>query len=223
MSETQTKTEKTETTPPFWRFSLCFYRQSGVSDACIALQDDCGVDVNLLLFLFWLAADGQLLSADEVKKLDEKVRDWRNLTVIPIRDARRKLKGAPTLVDPTKQEAFRTMVKAVELDAERLQQEIAEVGAEEAYPVVDGVGTGDFSSGGRVEGRVSGVPGGQRQKHKQRNKQQHKPQKQVQVTASRWRKNNANGLHGGAFPLSRPRVLVAGRPVRAARKIPEQL
>lgn len=128
MTDTQTKTEKTKKTEktettPFWRFSLYFYRQSGVSDACIALQDDCGVDVNLLLFLFWLAADGRRLSADEVKKLDEKVRDWRNFTIIPIRAARRQLKGAPTLVDPIKQEAFRTTVKAVELEAERLQQE----------------------------------------------------------------------------------------------------
>ena len=46
---------------PFWRFSLHFYRQPGVSDACIALQDGCGVDVNLLLFLLWLADEGQLL------------------------------------------------------------------------------------------------------------------------------------------------------------------
>jgi uncharacterized protein (TIGR02444 family) len=110
-------------TTPFWRFSLHFYGHAGVSDACIALQDHCGIDVNLLLFLFWLAADRQQLSADEVKQLDDKVRDWRNLTIIPIRDARRKLKGAPTLVDPAKQEAFRTKVKAIELDAERLQQE----------------------------------------------------------------------------------------------------
>jgi len=112
----------TETTP-FWRFSLHFYRQPGVSDACIALQDECGVDVNLLLFLLWLADDGQLLSADEVKKLDDKVRDWRKLTIAPIRDARRKLKGAETLIDPGKQEAFRNKVKAIELEAERLQQE----------------------------------------------------------------------------------------------------
>jgi uncharacterized protein (TIGR02444 family) len=110
-------------TTPFWRFSLHFSRQAGVSDACIKLQDDCGVDVNLLLFLFWLAAEHQLLSADEVKHLDDKVRDWRNLTIVPIRDARRRLKGAPTLVDPIKQEVFRAKVKAVELDAERLQQE----------------------------------------------------------------------------------------------------
>jgi uncharacterized protein (TIGR02444 family) len=108
---------------PFWRFSLHFYRQPGVADACIALQDDCGVDVNLLLFLLWLASQGRALAADEIKKLDDTVRSWRELTIVPIRDARRKLKGAPTLVEPGKQEAFRNKVKAVELDAERLQQE----------------------------------------------------------------------------------------------------
>jgi uncharacterized protein (TIGR02444 family) len=108
---------------PFWRFSLNFYRQARVSDACIALQDGCGVDVNLLLFLFWLASNDRQLSTDDVELLDDNVRDWRNLTIIPIRDARRKLKGAATLVAPARQEAFRTKVKAIELDAERLQQE----------------------------------------------------------------------------------------------------
>jgi uncharacterized protein (TIGR02444 family) len=128
VNDTKTKTETT----PFWRFSLHFYRQPGVSDACIALQDDCGVDVNLLLFLLWLADDGQLLPAHEVRKLDDKVRDWRNLTIIPIREVRRKLKGARTLVDPGKQEAFRNKVKAIELEAERLQQEALYAFAESA-------------------------------------------------------------------------------------------
>jgi uncharacterized protein (TIGR02444 family) len=113
----------TPTETQFWRFSLHFYRGSGVSDACIALQDEFAIDVNLLLFLLWLAAGRRQLSVQEVKSLDDKVRDWRNLTIIPIRDTRRKLKGAPTLVAPGKQEAFRTKVKAIELDAERLQQE----------------------------------------------------------------------------------------------------
>jgi uncharacterized protein (TIGR02444 family) len=112
-----------QTETPFWRFSLAFYRQAGVSDACIALQDGHGVDVNLLLFLFWLASGGRQLAAEHVKQLDDTVRGWRNLTIVPIRDARRKLKGAATFVAPGKQEAFRTKVKAIELDAERLQQE----------------------------------------------------------------------------------------------------
>ncbi len=119
MNDTQAQTETT----PFWRFSLQFYRLSGVSDACIALQDDCGVDVNLLLFLFWLASEGRALAVEEVKKLDNNVCTWRELTIVPIRDTRRKLKGARTLVDAGRQEAFRNKVKAVELEAERLQQE----------------------------------------------------------------------------------------------------
>ncbi len=118
MNETPTSAET-----PLWRFSLNFYRQAGVSDACIDLQDGCGVDVNLLLFLFWLASDHRQLSAEEVKMLDDNVRDWRNLTIVPIRDLRRRLKGTATLVEPGKQEAFRNKVKTVELEAERLQQE----------------------------------------------------------------------------------------------------
>jgi uncharacterized protein (TIGR02444 family) len=108
---------------PFWRFSLYFYKQPGVSDACIVLQDDCGVDVNLLLYLFWLASERRQLMVDEVKSLDQKVKSWRELTIIPIRDTRRSLKGAATLLEPNKQEAFRNKIKAVELEAERLQQE----------------------------------------------------------------------------------------------------
>lgn len=108
---------------PFWRFSLHFYRQAGVAEACIALQDECGVDVNLLLFLLWLAAGRRQLSAANVKELDAAVRDWRQLTIVPIRDVRRKLKDVATPIEANKQEAFRTKIKAVELEAERLQQE----------------------------------------------------------------------------------------------------
>ncbi len=119
MTDTQPQTETT----PFWRFSLQFYRLASVSSACIALQDECGVDVNLLLFLLWRASEGRVLSADEVRNLDAKVRDWRNMTVVPIRDIRRRLKSARTLIDSGQQEAFRTKIKAIELEAERLQQQ----------------------------------------------------------------------------------------------------
>ena len=39
---------------PFWRFSLRVYRAAGVQQACLALQEDCGADVNLLLLCGWL-------------------------------------------------------------------------------------------------------------------------------------------------------------------------
>jgi len=122
---------------PFWNFSLQFYRQPGVSDSCIALQDGCGVDVNMLLYLFWCASLGRQLFAVDVKQLDERVRGWRELAVIPLRDARRKLKGAATFVSPPRQEAFRTKIKAVELEAERLQQEALYEAAQKDLPGVN--------------------------------------------------------------------------------------
>jgi uncharacterized protein (TIGR02444 family) len=107
----------------FWRFSLRFYRQPKVADACIALQEQAGVDVNLLLFLLWHATYKRELSAAEVAELEGRIGPWRNATVIPLRAVRRALKSPPGLVAPAAAELFRTKIKAVELEAERLQQE----------------------------------------------------------------------------------------------------
>ena len=108
---------------PFWRFSLQFYRQPAVAEACITLQEEAGVDVNLLMFLLWQAGKGRKFAAPEVAGLDARVRDWREATVIPLRAVRRDLKTPPDLVARATAEAFRTRIKAVELEAERLQQE----------------------------------------------------------------------------------------------------
>jgi uncharacterized protein (TIGR02444 family) len=108
---------------PFWRFSLQFYRLPGVAEACIELQEEAGADVNLLLFLLWHGARQRRLSTAEVERLEQKIASWRNLTVIPLRAIRRALKSPPGLVEAGAAEAFRTRIKAVELEAERLQQE----------------------------------------------------------------------------------------------------
>jgi uncharacterized protein (TIGR02444 family) len=121
MSETETKASAQGS--PFWRFSLQFYRQPGVADACIALQEEAGVDVNLLLFLLWHAAQQRQFAAAEVDWIESKICEWRDATVVPLRSVRRALKVPPPLVTGARAEAFRIRIKAVELEAERLQQE----------------------------------------------------------------------------------------------------
>ncbi len=108
---------------PFWRFSLRLYRRPEVADACIALQDEAGVDVNLLMFLLWQGTLARTLSAAEVAELERRIGPWRNATVVPLRALRRALKSPPDLVAPATAEHFRTRIKAAELEAERLQQE----------------------------------------------------------------------------------------------------
>jgi uncharacterized protein (TIGR02444 family) len=108
---------------PFWQFSLGFYRRAGVADACIALQDQCGVDVNLLLLLLWLAEAKRQLSLGELCAIEEKTRSWSRAVVGPLRTVRRTLKGGSELVAAAQAEVFRTRIKAIELEAERLEQE----------------------------------------------------------------------------------------------------
>ena len=114
---------ETKSGSPFWRFSLQFYRQGGVAEACIALQEDSGADVNLVLFLLWHAAQRRRLAPAEIAAIERRIAPWRDMAVIPLRAVRRALKSPPALVAGGAAEAFRTRVKAVELEAERLQQE----------------------------------------------------------------------------------------------------
>lgn len=108
---------------PFWRFSLAFYGDGNVAKACLDLQDHCDVDVNLLLFLLWMASVRRALSVDEVRALDARSSRWRSEVVVPLRVMRRRLKTGAPPVDAEQVALFRSRVKAVELESERLQQE----------------------------------------------------------------------------------------------------
>jgi uncharacterized protein (TIGR02444 family) len=108
---------------PFWRFSVKFYAVPGVAPACIELQDNAGVDVNVLFFLLWNASQNRALNDSEVANLDRMIGAWRDMTVVPIRNVRRALKSPPPVLAAEAAEGFRTRIKAVELEAERLQQE----------------------------------------------------------------------------------------------------
>ncbi|MDF2117117.1 TIGR02444 family protein [Roseiarcaceae bacterium H3SJ34-1] len=112
-----------KTTSPFWTFSLSFYRMDGVAPACIEVQDKAGVDVNILLFVLFLATRGRALQTADVAAIDAALKGWRDDVVIPLRAVRRVLRSPEKSVDPEQASALRERIKAVELEAERLQQE----------------------------------------------------------------------------------------------------
>jgi uncharacterized protein (TIGR02444 family) len=108
---------------PFWQFSIKFYAVPGVAEACIALQDHAKVDVNILFYLLWNSTQGRAFNAADVTEIERRIGPWRELAVVPIRNVRRALKSPPEVMPPEGAEGLRTRVKAVELEAERLQQE----------------------------------------------------------------------------------------------------
>lgn len=107
----------------FWRFSLSLYRMEDVAASCIALQDAQGADVNLMLFALWVASKGRAVSDADLRDADLAVRDWRSQAVVALRGVRRFLRNPPDTFNSVAVTALRERIKAVELEAERLQQE----------------------------------------------------------------------------------------------------
>lgn len=108
---------------PFWDYSLSIYRREGVAEACLALQDRHGLDVNLLLYCLWAGSRGHRLEAGEIGALSAAVGPWHEAVVKPLRAVRRWLKdqrSAPKI--PA--EALRQSIKARELQAEAIEQAI---------------------------------------------------------------------------------------------------
>ncbi|MCO6381518.1 TIGR02444 family protein [Oceanicola sp. 502str15] len=109
-----------------WPFSLRFYADAPVQEACLALQDSHGGDVNVALCLLWHAREGKVLGRAGAEALEASVAPWRTEVVALLRGLRRRLKGSDMLADADALEAFRSKVKAVELSAEKVEQTLLE-------------------------------------------------------------------------------------------------
>ncbi len=108
---------------PFWTFSLAVYKSPGVAAECLALQDNLGIDVNVLLFCAYLAAvESIALRTDQIDDIQEVVQEWQKGIVRPLRTARGYLKIFSEQAHDAKVAALRIAVKTAELESERVEQ-----------------------------------------------------------------------------------------------------
>lgn len=104
----------------FWRYAVAVYGREGVQARCLHLQDAHGADVNILLFVAWLAeAQGRSLAPADCRRLIAATEEWRRGVIQPIRTVRRRVKTM-TEADPARDFVYRSL-KQTELDAERAQ------------------------------------------------------------------------------------------------------
>ncbi|MGI9258517.1 MAG: TIGR02444 family protein [Gammaproteobacteria bacterium] len=109
----------------FWSYSLDAYSRPGVATACLALQEDLGLDVNVLLYCCWHGTTRGLLNDRDFTTLLEFTNRWSSALVKPLRSARSWLKDDGCDIDRIPREdceALRQRIKEAELASERLQQ-----------------------------------------------------------------------------------------------------
>lgn len=115
----------------FWDFSLALYSQRNVREECLVLQEEYSIDVNVLLFCGWVGWSKKMrLEADDLKGIEAVVTDWHRNAVKPLRSVRQYLKGS----DAGGESELRERVKALELEAERVEQVLLFSYAERRWP-----------------------------------------------------------------------------------------
>ncbi len=106
----------------FWRFSLRVYAVPEVAAECLDLQRVNAINVNMLLSCCWIAVSRHIaLTAADIGSIEDQIKDWHALAVLPLRSIRDGIKSSSGMQDPQVQ-AFRRKILSCELDAERIEQ-----------------------------------------------------------------------------------------------------
>jgi uncharacterized protein (TIGR02444 family) len=114
---------------PFWNFSVAVYGASGVEGECLTLQDQFGLDINLVLFCAFLGAvHGIALTPDDIAAARQEVGPWHHDIVSTLRATRHCLKTIELRDAHTAKAAadLRSQIKAAELESERIEQTMLE-------------------------------------------------------------------------------------------------
>ena len=107
----------------FWDFACRTYERETIAPLCLQLQNDHGLDVNVLLFILWSGDQGQGVSdLGFWQDVVQYSREWQEGVVKPLRSARQQLKIKMQLGEPHLEE-LRKAILLVELQAEQEQIE----------------------------------------------------------------------------------------------------
>jgi uncharacterized protein (TIGR02444 family) len=107
-----------------WDFALAVYRCDGVPPACLHLQDQCAVDVPLLLAAGFAACTARRFDRDAYDVLHYLADDWQQQIVSALRVIRRRLKTGPQPAPTITTESLRDKIKSAELAAEKIQIDV---------------------------------------------------------------------------------------------------
>ena len=108
-----------------WDFSISVYASPDVAPSCLALQNDYGLDVNVVLFCVWSGLTRGPLRPANLDAALELSLTWAREVVRPLRAVRKWMKPAANLqsgMNGDKVQSLRNAIKRDELEAERLQQ-----------------------------------------------------------------------------------------------------
>jgi len=106
----------------FWDFSIEFYKNSDIEKTCLNLQDNYSLNVNLILFCFWLCIKHKAkLENEQWQQLIATSLPWEEI-ITSLRKSRRILKRSPVALPSDFKQETSDGVSKIELNTEHMQQ-----------------------------------------------------------------------------------------------------
>ena len=114
--------DKTGSTVSFKRFALALYGSEGVADACLNLQNQHDLDVNLVLFAAFVGAERrQRFTTFSLEAARARVDAWHREVVQPLRLVRQRLKSGPLPAPNDATGSLRRKLAQLEIEAEVIE------------------------------------------------------------------------------------------------------
>ncbi len=107
-----------------WSFALTVYQCDAVAPACLDLQEQCQIDVPLMLCAVFACLQGKVILDEDLTQLHNLAGPWQSDIVQSLRHIRTRLKTGPKPAPNAVTEDLRNKVKAAELAAEKIQLEM---------------------------------------------------------------------------------------------------
>lgn len=139
--------------PPneLWDYATRLYARGQTKDACLALQDRRGVDVNVLIFCCWVASSGRgIFREGELEAALEAVWDWRASVIDVLHGLKGHLKGNVAPAPRPLADDLRRVIVESELYAEHVEILML-------HGAMARVGTGTFDRYQQIEDTLSNL------------------------------------------------------------------
>lgn len=139
--------------PPndLWDYATRVYARGTAKEACLALQDRHGLDVNVMLFCCWVASSGRGTFRDS--ELDQALRavaDWRGNAINALHGLKLYLKGDTAPAPRPLSDDLRRVVVECELHAEHVEVLML-------HAAMTRVGTGTFDRLQQIEDSLANL------------------------------------------------------------------
>lgn len=106
----------------FWDFSISFYANADVESTCLTLQDQYNLNVNLILFCYWLAENKQEpLEKKQWSQLLSAAQPWEEI-IKPLRQSRKMINHSSIAWPSDFKIETGKHVSNIEINTEHMQQ-----------------------------------------------------------------------------------------------------